>query len=164
MKNSKYGFERIYSTDITNRNDVVLCDVLNVSRHHEIILKFISSSPSKCQYTQGVNLSFDADKKGKILLPNGQSARGVYLWEDTAPKELKINLTSKIGLLNIHNAYRDENHWSGHPQHYSLMYKSGMLIEKVSDNKFIYHCHDVGDPVRFDNLVFSIELLEKDSK
>lgn len=141
------GKERIYSKEFGDRNDIVTWDVMKIRQGQDLILKFISTNS---KYRQGVRIAIDTGD-GYIEV-NGYKLKEIYLWEDTAPKNVKMKCFSKEELMSIYNV------WDTGRGSRSFSYKCGMIIEKNS-KKIKYKCNDFGDYTNFDKLVFEIELL-----
>lgn len=142
----KIGRERLYSPDFEDRADIVQWDVISVAKEQLLKIKFISKNSP---YSQGFRLAIDVGEG--FIECNGDTAKGMKFWEDTAPKKFVVKCVSPEGLLSVYNIW-DEGNGAR-----SLMYCSGMIVEQQG-NRIIYHCHDVGkNNVSFDKIVFSIE-------
>lgn len=143
------GKERIYNNNYKGRTDVVAWDVLPINNEQKLELEFLSSNS---KYLQGVRLAIDTGE-GELEI-NGIKNRGMKLWENTAPKKVKIRCTSSEGKLSVYNISRDEN-----GNMVSVADFQGMLIEEVGNIR-IYRCNDVYLNDNFDKLVFKITKVE----
>ena len=139
------GKERIYNKNYKGRTDVVAWDVLPVNNEQELELEFISSNST---FLQGVRLAIDTGK-GELEI-NGIKDKGMKLWENTAPKKVKIKCTSSEGKLSVYNISKDEN-----GNLISAADFQGMLIEEAEDIR-IYRCNDIYPNDNFNKLVFKI--------
>lgn len=139
------GKERIYNKNYKGRTDVVAWDVLPVNNEQELELEFISSNSTSLQ---GVRLAIDTGK-GELEI-NGIKDKGMKLWENTAPKKVKIKCTSSEGKLSVYNISKDEN-----GNLISAADFQGMVIEEAEDIR-IYRCNDVYPNDNFNKLVFKI--------
>ncbi|PWK13014.1 hypothetical protein [Tumebacillus permanentifrigoris] len=138
------GTERIYNKHFEGRDDVIKWDVQPITNSQLVQINFLSTnSPNK----QGIFLRTD-----KGIEANGQLHPGIYLWEDTAPREVIIKCFTENGWLSIYNI-----HHNGRNQ-YSQGYSAGMLLQEEGDT-LVYHCNDVGLETNFDKLVFSVKRL-----
>lgn len=146
------GREKIYNNQFkgVEKDTAIQIDVLNIKKEQELVLEFISSNS---EYPQGVGLAlYEGD--GYIEI-NGERAKQMAIWKDTAPKKVKIFCFSTEGLVSVYNMY---NIGVGRSGVRKQMSSCGMLVEQ-KDNKIIYRCNDVGFEPKFDSLVFSIEIL-----
>lgn len=154
-KHTKYplGKKRIYSPHFENRQDVVLWDVINIKNEQILTVKFISTDSENIQ---GVRLAVDYGN-GEIEI-NGIKSPGFELWEDTVPCDeyIRAVVNSEFGRVSVYNIWRNNALNNGFSQ--SQKYCSGMVIERISENKFLYHCNDVGIETNFNELVFEITL------
>lgn len=141
------GKKRIYSKDFKDKNNIVTWDVMKIEQGQNLVLRFISTNS---KHRQGVRIAIDAGN-GYIEV-NEYKLNEIYLWEDTAPKEVKMKCFSDEGLVSIYNVWYTERGSR------SLSYKCGMIIEK-NGNKIKYRCNDFGDNTNFDKLVFEIEII-----
>lgn len=79
----------------------------------------------------------------------------VNYWFDTAPKEIEIKLLLEKGhilLCNGSDPIGDKQFC------HSLGFGCAMYIEKISDNKYRFHCNDHENDDDFDDLVFEMEI------
>lgn len=158
MKEGQFGDlgrKRVYNKKFKNvSEEVVLWDVLNISNSEELIFRFVSTHS---EYKQGVRLAVDVGEG--YLEINGIRSKGMQLWEDTCPKEVKIHCKSSEGKLSVYNIF---DLGTATPQGgvRSQVPSCGMLVEEKS-NTYIYHCNDAGFQTKFDKLVFEIELLRQ---
>lgn len=149
------GREKIYNNLFAGveKDTAIQIDVLNIKKEQELILEFISSNS---KYPQGVGLAlYEGD--GYIEI-NGQRAKQMAIWKDTAPKKNKIFCFSSEGLVSIYNEYYKYNPGTGRSEVRHQMDSCGMLVEQKG-NKVIYRCNDEGFEPKFDALVFSIEII-----
>ena len=144
------GRERIYNKTFEKLGNsaVVHWDVLPINKEQEICLQIISTNS---MYRQGIRLAIGVGE-GYIEI-NGVRSKEMYVWEDTAPKNVHIKCVSEEGLLSIYNVFD-----LGKGGRRSLVDSSGMLVEQ-QNNRIVYKCNDAGFQTNFDKLIFQIVLL-----
>jgi hypothetical protein len=143
------GKERLYNDAFTDREDVVLWDVLSVRDGEKLKLLFESKNS---EWEQGVWLMCD-----KGLTVERQTGKSVYLWYDHSPPEVVFICHTQEGLLSIYNV------WDRGRGPESQSHSSGMLVEERSNGRQ-YCCNDIGFDTKFDKLVFRIERVESKGK
>lgn len=129
------------------RNDVIKIDVFPIRDGELLQLTFEKVNSS---WRQGVCLSTDT-----YLLVNDQRCPSVEIWQDTAPKNVKIECHTQSGDLRLYNIW-DSGRGLGME---SQSWSSGMLIERLSNGRR-YCCNDIGFDTNFDNLVFRLERVD----
>jgi hypothetical protein len=141
------GKERLYNSAFTDRNDVILWDVLPVRDGEELRLIFESKNS---EWEQGIWLMCD-----KGLTVEGQTGKSAYLWYDHSPREgVVIKCHTQDGFLSIYNI------WDRGKGPESQKHSSGMLVEDLPNGRR-YRCNDIGFGTEFDKLVFRIEWLKQ---
>ena len=143
------GKERLYNEAFTDRDDVVLWDVLPVRDGEK--LKLISESKNSV-WEQGVRLACDI-----AVVGDDWTGKGVRLWYGHSPREVVFACCTEDGLLSIYNV------WDRGKGPASQKHSSGMLVEKLLNGRR-YRCNDIGFDTQFDKLVFRIERLENKDK
>ena len=109
-------------------------------------LRFVSSDSD---YKQGIIL----ETKGDFYINEQKIPKKIVLWEDTAPKEVLMQVKSKNKEVLIYNAWRLPNGTI----HY--WYNGGALYTENQDGKIIYHCNDGFPDEDFNDLIFSVEII-----
>lgn len=146
----RIGRQRLYSDDFPERDDVVLWDVVQVQPLQMIKITFVSTNSPDYQ---GIRLAVDVSK-GHLEISN-VSSKAMEIWEHTAPREVICNCISPEGLLSVYNLHECQG------TRWSQAFGSAMLIEDRGSLR-TYRCNDsgVGADVKFDKLVFTLELLD----
>ena len=104
-------------------------------------------------WTQGIVLQ----TKGEFEVNGQKMPNKTVLWEDTAPKQVKIIITSKDKTLCIYNVWEITDHLGNKVTHY--WYNGGALfLEKINETTTIYHCNDGFPDDDFDDLIFKVEV------
>lgn len=142
---AKPGKDRIYNSFFTNRSDIVLWDVFQVSNGETLRLVFESKNSS---WEQGVRLA--CDKEVRI---GDYHAKGVKLWFGHSPDTVMFTCYTEDGVLSVYNI------WDRGFGPDSQSYTSGMLVEDIPNGRR-YRCHDFGLEPNFDRLIFCIERLQ----
>ncbi len=99
------------------------------------------------RWRQGIKLS----AKGSITVAGQTIRKGVFLWEDTMPRNVELSVASKDGFLCVSNAW-ETGDGVAHSWHFgaAMYWDVGALGERV------YHCNDGEPDEDFDDVVFSI--------
>ncbi|MBC7251963.1 MAG: hypothetical protein H5T62_17000 [Anaerolineae bacterium] len=139
------GKKRLYNKAFTDRDDVVLWDILPVEDGEKLKLIFESKNS---EWEQGVRLACDIGITG-----DGWTGKGVRLWYGHSPREVVFTCHTKDGFLSIYNV------WDRGRGPESQKHSSGMLVEELPNGRR-YRCNDIGFDTKFDKLVFRIERLE----
>lgn len=122
---------------------VVKWDVIELAGARALELEFVSTNATS---RQGVWMQCDAG-----LIIGGASFKSVDLWEDTAPRLVKIEIPNGGKRLSVYNI------WESEFGRNSQALSSGMLVE-VSGSARIYRCFDVGRVPDFSRLVFKLTI------
>lgn len=138
------GKQRLYNKNFKLDN-VIKWEVLNIEDDQKIKITFIDK---KSKYRQGIWIATDEG-----IEIGGQVYKQIYLWQDTAPKEVYIKCYTKVGLLSIYNIWDD-----GECGVESQLDTTGMKVIK-NENNYIYYCNNYGIDNKFNDLVFSIDLM-----
>lgn len=95
--------------------------------------------------------------EGGVLRTNGVEAKHLTLWQDTAPKELRIVVAKKgKAKLRIWNIWREPV--GGHDVTQAWLGNAGMRIELSGEaDETILRCSDGVGSVNFDNLIVSVK-------
>lgn len=148
---NEIGKKQLYNHNFNELNkDVLLWDVLNIDTNQVIIFRIIETNS---KYKQGVRLAVDCGDG--FLEVNGIQSKSIQLWEDTCPKEVRIQCFSSEGVLSVYNIF-DLGSARGGIR--SQVPSCGMLVDKRI-NVYRYCCNDAGFQTNFDKLVFEIELI-----
>lgn len=147
---SEIGTKRIYNNLFDSTERVVHWEVLSIKKEQEICIEFISTNS---KYRQGIRLGVDVGD-GYVEV-NSIKSKGMQLWEDNCPQEIKIKCISSEGKISIYNIFDMGSERGGIK---SQMDSCGMLVEEQGKCR-IYRCNDVGFESDFDKLVFKIKLL-----
>lgn len=118
----------------------------------ELAIEFLSAAAAP---VQGLAVKID----GGTLRVNGEEAKHITLWQDTAPREVRVVIakTSKTK-LSIWNIWRGAV--GGHDVTQAWLGNFGMRIEQSNDeNETILRCSDGAGSVDFDNLVVSVKAM-----
>lgn len=100
------------------------------------------------KWKQGVHLSIDGE-----FAVNGQTVKkAVVLWEDTAPKEVTLEVKSKKGECLIKNVW-DIGDGVMHSWH-----NGAAMIVETTELKRRYRCNDGQPDDNFNDLVFTVFL------
>ena len=100
-------------------------------------------------YKQGIIL----DTKGEFNINDQKITKKIILWEDTAPKEVVMQVKSKNKEIIIYNVWKTLDGTT----HY--WHNGGALYIEESGSKIIYHCNDGFPDEDFNDLIFSVEIL-----
>jgi hypothetical protein len=138
------GKRRLYNDAFTDRDDVILWDVLPVRDGEKLKLVFESK---KSDWEQGVRLATDLGIKA-----DDWAGKGVRLWYGHSPREVVIECHTQDGFLSVYNIW-DRGHGPDSQSH-----TSGMLVEEIPNGRR-YRCNDIGFETEFDKLIFRIEQL-----
>lgn len=148
---SEIGKKRLYNKNFNETGkDVLLWEVLKIETSQIIIFRIIETNS---KYKQGVRIAVDYGEG--FLEVDGIKSKSIQLWEDTCPKEVKIQCFAPKGVLSVYNIF-DLGLERGGVR--SQVPSCGMLLEEKS-NIFRYSCNDAGFQTNFDKLVFEIELI-----
>ncbi len=124
--------------------ELTLIDRISVAKTQHIKVEFIETNSD---WKQGIVLK----TKGDFKLDNGAVVpfRCVF-WEDTAPKQLDVQVRSKNGELIVYNVWDVGNGTMqfGHNG-------SAMEVEIDGDER-TYHCNDGFPDTDFNDLIFKI--------
>ncbi len=147
-----FGKDRIYNEvfEEMGYDNIVKWDVFEIKQTQELMLEFLNS---KSEYQQGVRIAVDYGD-GYVEV-NGIKAKGMQLWENTCPQNLKIKCFSPEGRLSVYNIFDLGSEQGGIR---SQVDSSGMIV-KVEGETRTYFCNDAGFETDFDKLVFAIRLL-----
>lgn len=92
--------------------------------------------------------------KGHFEVNKQKLSNKIIIWEDTAPKQIDISITSKDKILLIYNAWKTEDGTT----HY--WHNGGALFtESDSNNVVVYYCNDGYADDDFDDIIFKLEYL-----
>lgn len=153
------GKERSYNINFKEEGiDAVHWEIIPLKKDEGVSLRIISSNYSRA--IQG--LRFAIDNGPGILEYNGELKKEIYIWEnEILDKRVEIRMRSDNGLLGFYNTfYEPPKPNPAIPYGYrSLMDFSGMLVEQIDDNKYIYRSHGMERSSNFDCLVFEIEII-----
>jgi len=102
------------------------------------------------EWRQGIDLETD----GQFEV-NDQMIRGAFvLWQDTAPREVIVRVETKKGECLVKNVW-DTGNGAIHFWHNG----AAMIVEEISYGRR-YRCNDGRADDDFDDLIFSIKLIE----
>ena len=73
----------------------------------------------------------------------------IVFWEDTAPKDFTVNVSSKDGQLLVYNVW---DFGDGVTQAWHN--GAAMMVEQIDETKKIYNCNDGHPNLSLDNLIF----------
>ena len=110
-------------------------------------LKVIFESVS-AEWRQGVHLSTD----GNFIVNNMTVKKSVVLWQDTAPKEVLLQIHTKKGECWIKNVWD-----TGNGVMDSWHNGAAMKVEEIGSGKR-YRCNDGKPDDDFNNIIFRIEI------
>ncbi|WP_420469891.1 hypothetical protein [Brevundimonas sp. FT23042] len=116
----------------------------------ELAIEFLSAAAAPIQ---GLAVKID----GGMLRVNGEEAKHITLWQDTAPRKVRVVIAKKgKAKLSIWNIWREAI--GGHDVTQAWLGNFGMRIEQSDDeNETILRCSDGVGSVDFDNLVVSVK-------
>lgn len=140
----KVGEKRLYNKNFKEIQNVVLWDVFPVTDGETLQLTFESKNS---EWLQGVRLACDQG-----IEIEGKSYKGIRLWYEDSPTQIKFKCHTKNGLLSVYNIWDR----GGGPD--SGAATSGMLVEDIASGRR-YKCNDIGFEPAFDKLIFRIERL-----
>ena len=100
-------------------------------------------------WRQGVSLNTD----GYFEVNNQTIEKSVVLWQDTAPREITLTITSKKGELQIKNVW-DVGDGTVHSWHNG----AAMIVEGDTSSRR-YFCNDGRADDDFNDLVFRLEIV-----
>ncbi|GAA4105642.1 hypothetical protein [Mucilaginibacter panaciglaebae] len=109
-------------------------------------LVFVSTDS---QWRQGIIFQ----TKGEFEVNGQKLPNKVVLWENTAPREVEISLTSKDKILFIYNVW-DTGDGTMHYGH-----NGGALFIEQNDKVTTYNCNDGYADDDFNDLIFRIEFV-----
>lgn len=128
-----------------NGRTLVMMDRYPVKAGAVLRLELLSTNS---KWKQGIKLN----TKGSITVAGQTITKGVFLWEDTMPKEVVFSVSSKDGLLQVSNAWN-----TGDGVAHSWLNGAAMYVEEMDNGRRVYHCNDGFPDENFDDIVFSIE-------
>lgn len=145
--------EVIYDGKLYSRIYKVIGDPGEYRLHFE----FISTDS---EYEQFIGLSMYCFK-GKAII-DGEKVKlgrgrftGMGFPEKTTPKQFDVCVIVESGIVSIYN---DVTGWKEDITFKTPSVMPAMIVEKISDNSYIFHCNDRVYDDDFDDLVFSLEI------
>lgn len=153
------GKERKYNRNFENVGiDVIHWEVICLKKDDGISLRVLCSNYPRA--LQGLRIAID---NGPGMLDyNGNLKREFYIWENEFTEDsVVIRMREDDGSVGFYNTFYEPKHDNpALPCGYrGLTDYSGMLIEKIEDNRFLYLCHGLERTTDFDCLVFELEIV-----
>lgn len=131
---------------------LVMMDTIEVSNGDRVKITFDSTDS---EWRQGIAL----DVKGSFIINDRDDGGSIILWEDTAPKVVELEITTKPKnkpqRLAINNAW-DTGDGVTHSWHNG----AAMIIEDIANGRR-YSCNDGHPDDNFTDIVFRVHLLAK---
>ena len=141
-------FERTKGKPIEYEGNVlVMMDTIPL-RPHEVLKLVFESSAS--EWRQGACVWVN---QGKVRVDDTE-AKGVFVWEDTAPREVRLALGGKGDSIHVKNIWDTGN---GMPD--SWHNGAAMIVEELPNGRR-YRCNDGHPDDDFNDIVFRIERIE----
>ena len=154
------GKERRYNIIYKEQGlDVIHWEVIPLKKDEAISIKIISSNyPSTIQ-----GLRIAVDNGDGMFEYNGETKKEIHIWENELGDEKAVISMKSDGLLGFYNTfYEPPSSNPAIPYGYrSLMAFSGMLLEKLDEDKYLYRCHGMEKTSDFDCMVFELEILRQ---
>ncbi len=131
--------------------------VISEPGEYRLHFEFISTDS---EYEQFIGLSMYCFK-GKAII-DGEKVKlgrgrftGMGFPEKTTPKQFDVCVIVESGIVSIYNDVTD---WKTDITFKTPWVMPAMIVEKISDNSYIFHCNDRVYDDDFDDLVFSLEI------
>jgi hypothetical protein len=125
---------------------IQMLDRLIVADRQTLIVRFESVNAG---WRQGVRLDIDGSFK-----VNGQTVNNaIVLWQDTAPREVVLKVSTKKGECRVRNVW-DVGDGVEHSWH-----NGAAMIVETSDAFRRYRCNDGRADDDFNDLIFNVELI-----
>lgn len=150
------NFEKLFEESkgqpiIYNGNVILGIEKISVEKNFIIEIELISTNSrwkqGICIDTKG-SLFFNQEIKGEKMVLREE------LWECSASRCLQLHGESKDGNLWIYNS------WYENGCHEYWARNAAMIKEVVGENEYVYHCNDGDWDEDFDDIVFSVKILE----
>lgn len=149
-----------------NGRNSIICDgnlytrvyeLLNEQGNYRLCIEFLSTNSEYEQYI-GLSMYCFKGKVGidgeRVKLGKGKFT-GLRFTETTAPKRFNVDVMIESGSVSIYNDVTD---WKADITFKTPWVMPAMIVEKISDNSYIFHCNDRVYDDDFDDLVFSLEI------
>ena len=129
-------------------NDVTvhMMDELPVGDSAHLRIRFLSANS---EWRQGISLTTD----GTFDVGGQKITRGLALWQDTAPQEVHVIVSSRSGTVQVKNIW-DVGDGVVHSWH-----NGAAMIVDVDGERRRYRCNDGHPDDDFDDLIFEISRL-----
>lgn len=146
-------YSKTYSSELGLEN-IIKWEVLPLKKGERLSIKFLSTDSP---YLQGVRVAVDSSEE--LLDFNGALKREYWFWENEyrdKPIELRALSDCYVSLYNVCYRQKDKTR-PGIVR--SLGDYSGMLLDVIGDNTFVYHCNDLIKNTEFKSLVFEVKII-----
>lgn len=155
------GKERQYNSNFKEEGiDVVHWEIIPLQKDEGISIKILNSNYSRA--IQGFRFAIDSGPG--MLEYKGEMQKEFLIWEnELLNNDVKIIMRTDNGLLGFYNVfYEPPKPNPAIPYGYrSLTDFSGMLVEQLDDNRYLYRSHGMEKTSDFDCLVFELEILKR---
>lgn len=131
--------------------------VIDAPGKYRFHFEFISTNSD---YEQCIGLSL-FEFKGviyidgeKVKLGRGEF-KGMQFSEKTAPQKFDIEIDVESGIVSIYNSARG---WLEDIKNHTPSAVPAMIVDKIEENNYVFHCNDYVYDDDFNDLVFSLEI------
>ena len=128
-----------------NGQTLVMIDVFPVSKQEKLRLVFENFG---IEWKQGAML----DTKGAFVVNGKDCGRKVVFWQDTAPRQVDFEVSSKEGTVSVRNCWD-----TGDGVINSWHHGAAMIVDDLGDKRR-YRCNDGHPDENFTDVVFTVEV------